>query len=241
TGGTSGMRAQTTFTDASPAADGEGTMSVSPTQVTRGQAGVTLTFTFSAQQGSFSNNSTVKLVVPSGWPAPTGLVTITSSQCSQPATGTGNIAISGSTITVTQNSGNNKGFVLTYGPITVPTGLALGPSTFTTSTDNSPLSTARPIAAQPVVTVFISSATVVSRTGPNPSMYGDPLTFTATVTPASTPTGSVSFYDGGTCAAPGSTLASAVPLSGGQATYSSSTSSVGPHTILACYSGDATY
>src|SRR5205823_3907026 len=103
------------------------------------------------------------------------------------------------------------------------------------------LSTARPIAAQPVVTVFISSATVVSRTGPNPSMYGDPLTFTATVTPASTPTGSVSFYDGGTCAAPGSTLASAVPLSGGQATYSSSTSSVGPHTILACYSGDATY
>src|SRR5437773_8660988 len=192
TGGTSGMRAQTTFTDASPAADGEGTMTVTPTQVTRGQSGVTLTFTFSAQQGSFSNNSTVKIVVPSGWPAPTGLVTVTSSQCSQPATGTGNIAISGSTITVTQNCGNNKGFVLTYGPINVPTGLALGPSTFTTSTDNSSpaLGTPQPIGVQPVVTVFISSATTVSRTGPNPSAYGDALTFTATVTPASGPTGS---------------------------------------------------
>src|SRR5437867_4642340 len=171
TGGTSGMRAQTTFTDASPAADGEGTMSVSPAQVTRGQTGVTLTFTFSAQMGSFSNNSTVKIVVPSGWPAPTGLVTITSSQCSQPATGTGNIAISGSTITVTQNCGNNKGFVLTYGPINVPTGLALGPSTFTTSTDNSGVTGgAQPITTgQPAVTVFISSSTAVSRTGPNPS------------------------------------------------------------------------
>src|SRR6266545_3486930 len=80
-----------------------------------------------------------------------------------------------------------------------------------------------------------------SRTaGATPSAFGDLLTFAATVAPSAA-TGTVSFYDGGTCAAPGSTLAGSVALSGGQATVSTAALSGGSHTILACYSGDATY
>src|SRR6266571_3238025 len=46
TGGTSGMRAQTTFTDAGDAADGFGTMTVSPTSAVAGQSLSAVTFMF---------------------------------------------------------------------------------------------------------------------------------------------------------------------------------------------------
>jgi Bacterial Ig-like domain (group 3) len=63
------------------------------------------------------------------------------------------------------------------------------------------------------------------------------VTFTATVTSASgTPTGTVSFYDGGSCSSPGTTLASTVAVNGsGTASFSIATLSAGTHTILACY------
>jgi hypothetical protein len=74
---------------------------------------------------------------------------------------------------------------------------------------------------------------------PAGSVYGEPVTFVATVTPlgAGTPTGTVIFTDGA------STLAT-VPLSGGgQATLTTSTLSVSgsPHTIIATYSGDSAF
>src|SRR5262249_15460080 len=65
----------------------------------------------------------------------------------------------------------------------------------------------------------------------NPSVFGQTVTFTATVAP-STATGSVTFFDGG------ASLGS-VPLSGGSATLSTSTLSVGGHAVTATYSGDA--
>jgi len=67
----------------------------------------------------------------------------------------------------------------------------------------------------------------------------------ATVTgSAGTPTGTVSFYDGGTCSAPGATLASSVHLNGSvqaSVTTSALTAVASPHSILACYSGDVNY
>ena len=72
----------------------------------------------------------------------------------------------------------------------------------------------------------------------NPSVYGQTVTFTATVTASSpgggTPTGSVAFYDGTTALATES-------LNGGTTTYSTSSLSVGAHAITAVYSGDGNF
>ncbi|MEO7252943.1 MAG: Ig-like domain repeat protein [Casimicrobium sp.] len=65
----------------------------------------------------------------------------------------------------------------------------------------------------------------------NPSVFGQSLTFTSTVTGA-TPTGTVTFNDGATA------LCSAVALSSGQATCISGALAVGSHNMTAVYSGD---
>jgi hypothetical protein len=75
----------------------------------------------------------------------------------------------------------------------------------------------------PTTTTLVSSL--------NPSIFGQMVTFTATVSP-STATGSVTFFDG-----PNSL--GTVALSGGSASLSTSTLSVGSHAITATYSGDA--
>lgn len=69
----------------------------------------------------------------------------------------------------------------------------------------------------------------------NPSVFGQPVTFTATVSTAGlgTPTGNVQFFDGAT------PIGGPVALNGsGQAQVMTSTLSVGNHTITANYAGD---
>ena len=82
-----------------------------------------------------------------------------------------------------------------------------------------------------------TTTTIVS--APNPSVFGQAVTFTATVAPTSgtgTPTGTVSFVEGST------TLASSVSLnSSGVATFSTSSLAVGSNTVTANYSGDTTF
>jgi hypothetical protein len=66
----------------------------------------------------------------------------------------------------------------------------------------------------------------------NPSISGQSVTFTATVTAAAgTPTGTVTFNDG-------SAVLKTVTLGGGKAIYTTSALSVGSHPITASYSGD---
>ncbi|MFC5865373.1 chitobiase/beta-hexosaminidase C-terminal domain-containing protein [Acidicapsa dinghuensis] len=81
-----------------------------------------------------------------------------------------------------------------------------------------------------------STTTTLVSSG-SPAAAGTDVTFTATVTPGSgtgTPTGMVAFsVDGG--------AATSETLSGGKATYSTSTLAVGSHTIMASYSGDSSY
>jgi len=67
----------------------------------------------------------------------------------------------------------------------------------------------------------------------NPSIYGNSVTFTATVAPL-TATGTVTFMDFGTTIGTGT-------LSGVQATFSTSTLTGGTHSITAVYSGDTNY
>jgi len=81
-------------------------------------------------------------------------------------------------------------------------------------------------------TIAVSSAT------DNPSVFGQAVTFTATVAAAvagsGTPTGVVTFYDG-------STVLGTAGLSGGSASYTTSTLTVGTDSITATYGGDANF
>jgi hypothetical protein len=80
-----------------------------------------------------------------------------------------------------------------------------------------------------------ATTTTVLTSSLNPSVYGQPVTLTATVTP-STATGSVTFKDGNTilCARTIGFLSSA-----GTATCNVTTLAVGAHSITATYDGDA--
>lgn len=88
--------------------------------------------------------------------------------------------------------------------------------------------TVQPPAGTTTSTALTSSA--------NPTDPGDPVTFTATVTPSSggPATGTVTFKDGTT------TLGSGT-LSSGVATLTTSTLTPGSHSITAVYNGDATF
>jgi hypothetical protein len=72
----------------------------------------------------------------------------------------------------------------------------------------------------------------------NPSGLGQPVTFTATVSAvapgAGTPTGTVTFLDGGSAVGTGT-------LSGGIATLTTSALAVGSHTITTTYAGDGNF
>jgi hypothetical protein len=84
------------------------------------------------------------------------------------------------------------------------------------------------------------TATTTTVTGsPNPSNFGVAVTFTAVVTTASgTPTGSVSFFDGGTLLG---TATLAVVGGVDEAVFTTTHLIVGPHSITASYTGDATF
>jgi hypothetical protein len=82
---------------------------------------------------------------------------------------------------------------------------------------------------------FLSNTTTTVTSNANPSQYGQPVTFTATVASsgASIPTGNVTFSDG-------ATVISSSALNGsGQAAFTTSSLSVGSHSITASYPGDS--
>jgi hypothetical protein len=84
-------------------------------------------------------------------------------------------------------------------------------------------------------TVGIPTTTTLM-SSPNPSTFGHPVTFTATVAASSgTPAGTVTFLDGGTV------LGTAQLNSSGVATLVVSTLSLGTHKILAVYAGSGSY
>lgn len=92
----------------------------------------------------------------------------------------------------------------------------------------------------PAVTQRVNQAstTTVSVSSANPSVFGESVYLNATVTPVApgggTPTGRVAYFDGVT------EIGSAT-LSSGKATFSTSTLSVGSHTITAIYVGSTGY
>jgi hypothetical protein len=91
------------------------------------------------------------------------------------------------------------------------------------------------VLTQTVKKATTSTAVVSSK---NPSVTGQSVTFTATVTPlapgAGTPTGTVTFKDGATALGTGT-------LSAGKAAFTTSTMSKGTHSLTAVYGGGASY
>ena len=82
------------------------------------------------------------------------------------------------------------------------------------------------------------SVNVALNSSLNPSYFSEAVTFSVAITAASpgsgTPSGTVTFYDG-------ATPIDTQTLSGGDATFSTSSLSVGSHQITAIYSGDANF
>jgi hypothetical protein len=75
-----------------------------------------------------------------------------------------------------------------------------------------------------------STIGVALTTGTNPSGFGTSLTFTATVTP-NTASGTVTWFDG-------TTIQELSAISGGTATFTTSSLAIGTHSITAQYNGD---
>ncbi|MBI3243957.1 MAG: Ig-like domain repeat protein, partial [Chloroflexi bacterium] len=161
-----------------------------------------------------------------------GPVTVTSS-CG----GSNNITTSDNGATVTFNASASGGS--TFGGWSAPSNL--GSSTCTGTTN--PCSGI--FGANGSLTVTFNSnanTTTTVASSSNPSTYGNNVTFTASVKVGTTAvtSGSVTFIEGGTCAAPTTTLAGPTALNGsGQAAFSTSTLTVPSHTITACYGGAA--
>jgi hypothetical protein len=88
------------------------------------------------------------------------------------------------------------------------------------------------------VTVNPVQTTTTLAAGASESVYGQSVTFTATVSPdilgLGLPTGTVTFMNGTTVLGTGT-------LSGGVATYTTSLLSIGSHSITAVYAGDASF
>ena len=132
------------------------------------------------------------------------------------ATSLGAPALAGGTASVTSDT-------LGVGSHTI-TAVYSGDANLTTSTSGDLIQ---------VVGRAASSTSVTSDV--NPSVYGTPVTFTATVSvPSGTPTGAVEFFDG-------STSLGTTTLVGGTATLTIDTLGGGSHTITAVYSGDADF
>ncbi|MBA0084146.1 MAG: Ig-like domain repeat protein, partial [Acidobacteria bacterium Pan2503] len=89
-----------------------------------------------------------------------------------------------------------------------------------------------------LLTPIAASTTTALAGSANPSVFGQQVSFTATVSPTAassfTPTGNVTFNDG-------ATVLGTVALSSGTATFNTAGLAVGGHTITASYGGDTNF
>src|SRR6185295_9442797 len=82
-------------------------------------------------------------------------------------------------------------------------------------------------------TIVKAAATLTTGSTPNPSVYQQSVTVTATISPASA-TGSIQFFDNGS-------LIATIGLTGTTAIWTASNLGVGSHSLTATYNGDANF
>jgi hypothetical protein len=102
-----------------------------------------------------------------------------------------------------------------------------GDATFNAATSGALSQTVNGLKTNAAITLVLSAGT-------NPSVFGNALTFTVTISPGSA-TGTVVFFDGPVA------ISGNVPLVGGTASFSTSALSAGTHSITAEYSGDGNF
>lgn len=113
--------------------------------------------------------------------------------------------------------------------------LTVGQHTLTANFTPSDTANYIPGIATVTLTVVPATPAIAVTASPNPSFISNPITFTASVpSPASAPTGTVSFYDG-------SNQLGSSALASGSGSMSTSSLGLGKHMITAAYSGDANY
>jgi ELWxxDGT repeat protein len=216
----------------------------------RSLTNVNHTLFFSADDDSHGRQPWIMAV-----PTATASTMLTSSP--NPSVSGQTVMFTASVTAVTPGVGTPTGTVdFTEGTTTLASGVTLngsGQATFTTSSlavgshtvtasyngDTTFQNAAGNDSTSPQV-VNPASTTTALTSAPNPSVFGQTVTVTATVAPVSpgtgTPTGAINFTEGGM------TLASGIPLNGaGQALFLTSSLAVGSHTITASYGGDANF
>jgi CSLREA domain-containing protein len=168
-----------------------------------------------------AGNVTVSGSMPGGLPAGTYRIEFFSNvSCDAAGRGEGLTFLGAQNIS-TPGTGSS------FGPFTfaVPPGQSIITMTATSAANSS--------SAFSNCTTSLAGTTTTILSSVNPSTVGQSVTFTATVSGGSSPTGTVQFFDGV------SALGSPVALSGGTAALVTSALTAGTHSIAAVYSGDA--
>ncbi len=227
----------------------DGTATIGPVPVVAGSASTTtsslttpgnhsLTATYSGDANVLGSSSSPVTVTVSTTPILTPTTTSLSASPTTSAVGqavslTATVAPAGATGSVTflDGSATLGTQSLSSGTATLSTSsLSAGSHSLTAVySGDSKFATSSSPAVTETVTGKNNSTTSLS-VSPNPGSTGQPVTLTATVTPASA-TGTVTFLDGGNVLGPGT-------LSGGSATLTTSSLSTGSHTLTASYAGD---
>ena len=134
------------------------------------------------------------------------------------------------------NGHNGDGGQAGAAEVSIPIGLAVDSQgdLFVADTGNNLIREVQPGC---LVTIAQATNNTVVTCSVSPSYYGQSITFTATVAPSGSavPTGTVQFK------IDGSNVGSPQTLSGGVATYTTSTLAVGSHSVVAVYSGDTNF
>ena len=153
------------------AADGSGTLGVSPSRVFSGTT-ADFSFTYTAAAGGL-NGGTLTLTIPNGWTAPS----LTSPQGAVTASA-GTLSLSGQAVTVSGlNLAASTTLTVQYTAVTVPS--APGPYTFAVQERSTAAGQATAVAQSPVVTVAFPSLVGLSVSGPTQVTAGAPATYSA--------------------------------------------------------------
>jgi len=165
------------------AADGSGTMATPTANVVNGSSN-TITFTYTAAAAGGTSNASVKLVVPTGWPAPTAGNTTSSA---------GARSYSGQTVTVTGLTlAPSATFTITYGPANAPT--TGGAQTWSTQEASTAAGTLTALASSPSINVYAADGSGTLDPAPTTVGYasaGNTETFTYTAAAGGTSNGAV--------------------------------------------------
>lgn len=139
------------------AADGSGTMGVSPTHLTAGSTGDRLTFTYTAGAGGTAGGQ-VDLTVPAGWTAPTASNVTASTGTLGAITGSGpwTVPVSGLTL------GSGDTLTITYSGVTAPD--AAGSATFDAAEASTGSAMPTAVASSPSVTIAAGGSSSVRLT-----------------------------------------------------------------------------